>query len=427
MGKKSSPKPPDYAAAAAEQAQASKEVTEQQSWANRPDQFTPFGSQTWANQMFWDPATKQNINRWTQTTKLNQQSQDALDSQMAIGKGRSDVAKGLLGRVQDDYGRIVNWNNFAPKGQGLTLNQYTPEQIQRSVDFSGASAMPEVGRVRDRAEQAMYERGAARLDPQYAEQEDAMRTRLLNQGFQAGDAGFEREMRKFNERKSDDYANLRRDAIAMGGDEAARQFGMGLQGRQQGIQELMNQAQFGNTAAQQVLAQQMGLGAARFGEQQQASAYQNQLRQQDIAETLQQRGWTLNEINAILSGQQIGMPSMPGFQNANRAEGLQALSAADMQWGADMDRSNFDQAALQGLMSGVGSIAGPMMMASDRRLKQKIQRIGTLLSGLPLYAFEYIWGEKGVGVMAQECLEVFPEAVYEHSSGYLMVNYGVIE
>jgi|6_EtaG_2_1085325.scaffolds.fasta_scaffold04727_2 hypothetical protein len=360
----SPPKAPDYAGAAQAQGQASKEVTEQQSWANRPDQFTPFGSQTWANRMFWDPATKQNINRWTQTTELNPQSQAALDSQMAITQGRSDVAQRLLGRVQDDYGRIVNWNNFAPKGQGLTLNQYTPEQIQRSVDFSGASAMPEVGEVRDRAEQAMYERGAARLDPQYAEQEDAMRTRLLNQGFQAGDAGFEREMRKFNERKSDDYANLRRDAIAMGGDEAARQFGMGLQGRQQGIQELMNQAQFGNTAAQQALAQQMGLGSARFGEQQQASAYQNQLRQQDWAETLQQRGWTINEINAILSGQQIGMPSMPGFQNTNRADPAQYLNAANMQWGAAMDRSNFEQAGIQGLLSGVGDIYGAHQMGA---------------------------------------------------------------
>jgi len=224
--------------------------------------------------------------------------------------------------------------------------------------------MPEVGEVRDRAEQAMYERGAARLDPQYAEQEDAMRTRLLNQGFQAGDAGFEREMRKFNERKSDDYANLRRDAIAMGGDEAARQFGMGLQGRQQGIQELMNQAQFGNTAAQQALAQQMGLGSARFGEQQQASAYQNQLRQQDWAETLQQRGWTINEINAILSGQQIGMPSMPGFQNTNRADPAQYLNAANMQWGAAMDRSNFEQAGIQGLLSGVGDIYGAHQMGA---------------------------------------------------------------
>jgi SOS response regulatory protein OraA/RecX len=32
--------------------------------------------------------------------------------------------------------------------------------------------------------------------------------------------------------------------------------------------------------------------------------YQNQLRQQQIAEDMQRRGYSLNEINAILTGQQ---------------------------------------------------------------------------------------------------------------------------
>ena len=86
---KSTPKAPDYAAAAQEQAKSSKEVTEQQTWANRPDQVTPWGTETWSNEMVWDPATQQNINKWTQNTQLNDQSQQALDAQLAATNQRS--------------------------------------------------------------------------------------------------------------------------------------------------------------------------------------------------------------------------------------------------------------------------------------------------------------------------------------------------
>ncbi len=423
MGKKSTPSPPDYEGAAIQQAQSSKEVTEQQTWANRPNQITPFGREDWYNQAIWDPTTEQYINRWSQVTTLNEQSQAALDSQFAVTAGRSDMAEDLLGRSADEFADTVNWDDFVEKGKGLEANQYSPEDIQRSLDFSGVDEIGNVADIRNSAESALYERGAAHLDPRFQEEEAAMRTRLLNSGFQEDDEGFRNEMRRFNERKDLEYSNLRNDSIAFGGDEATRQFGMGLQGRQQGVSEEMASGQFGNTAAQQALAQQLGLGSAKFGEEQDVSAYQNQLRAQDISETLQARGWSLNEINAILTGQQIGMPSMPGFNTANRSESTQFLKAADMQWNADMDAFSADQAMTQQLMQGAGMGAS---MASDKRLKKNIQRIGTLLSGLPLYVFDFIWGEKGVGVMAQECAILFPEAVHVHPSGYLMVDYGAI-
>ena len=52
----------------------------------------------------------------------------------------------------------------------------------------------------------------------------------------------------------------------------------------------------------------------------------------------------LNEMNALLSGQQVGMPSMPSFQNAGLSETPQMLSAANMGYGAQMDGYNAQQA-----------------------------------------------------------------------------------
>jgi len=62
---------------------------------------------------------------------------------------------------------------------------------------------------------------------------------------------------------------------------------------------------------------------------------------------------------------------------------------------------------------------------SDRRLKSNIVRIGTHSLGIGLYEYD-IFGKRTTGVMADELLEVMPQAVSVHSSGYYMVDYGMI-
>lgn len=61
---------------------------------------------------------------------------------------------------------------------------------------------------------------------------------------------------------------------------------------------------------------------------------------------------------------------------------------------------------------------------SDIRLKRNIQPLGTAANGLPLYAFDYIWGgDRMVGVMAQDVLKMHPDAVITTASGYMKVDY----
>ncbi|GLS21643.1 hypothetical protein GCM10007874_46600 [Labrys miyagiensis] len=65
---------------------------------------------------------------------------------------------------------------------------------------------------------------------------------------------------------------------------------------------------------------------------------------------------------------------------------------------------------------------------SDRRLKTDIHALGHSPSGLPIYQFRYVWGGPiYVGVMAQDLLETRPEAVIVTDSGYLMVDYDLID
>jgi hypothetical protein len=70
---------------------------------------------------------------------------------------------------------------------------------------------------------------------------------------------------------------------------------------------------------------------------------------------------------------------------------------------------------------------GPLSWsASDTRLKRDIVQVGSLDNGLALYRYKYINGDPRdyVGVMAQEVLEVMPDAVETASDGYYRVNYG---
>ena len=312
---KSAPKAPDYEAAAERQAQSSREVTEQQTWANRPDQFTPFGSTTWENEQQWDPSTQQWLNRWSQNTQLNPESQAALDAQLALQRDRSVLAQGMTGRMQEEYGNRMDWGGIRPGGGDVAAGNLDPAE-----------------KYRQDAQDAIYGQWESRALPQQARDTDAMRTQLYNMGLKEGDAAYDEQMRKMREGQGDQQAQAAYRATIGSGEEAQRMLGMEAQA-----------------------------GAQNFGQQMAASQYQTQQRQQQIAEQMQQRGFTLNEINAILYGQQVGMPSMPNFSPAQRAEGNQALQAAQLTGQAALDRYNAQQQATQGMMSGIGSIAGGFM------------------------------------------------------------------
>ena len=76
---------------------------------------------------------------------------------------------------------------------------------------------------------------------------------------------------------------------------------------------------------------------------------------------------------------------------------------------------------------GAGALAWAPL-ASDRRLKENIQKIGESISGLGIYKFNYIGKAKQyIGAMADEVIKVVPEAVGTMSNGYLGVNYNLID
>ena len=127
-----------------------------------------------------------------------------------------------------------------------------------------------------------------------------------------------------------------------------------------------------------------------------------------------------------VSGQQIGMPQMPGFQAASRAEAPQYLQAAGMAGNYGLSQYGIESQLMGGAMGGLmglaGSVAPYAFALSDRRLKSNIRRIGSTPAGQPVYSYT-IFGRQEVGVMADESPSI---AVHRHPSGYLMVDYSRI-
>ncbi len=430
MGSKAVPAPPDYTGAAKEQAAASRENVITQNFANRPEVYTPWGAQTWDTSAIIDPATGQQVTQWQQNVSLTPELQNALNSQIATQQGRSNLASGFMQRVGEAYSKPFDWQNLpgmtAPTAPGqlqTDIADYSPG-LATAYNFGNAPELPSYDTsYRDRIAQSLIER----MQPQQDYSRQQLETQLSNQGFKQGTAAYDRALQNLAMQQAAERYN----AFDVAGQEAARQYGSSLQARQQAINEAISQGGFQNQALAQAgsmdIARQQAMNQAmgqQYGLGQQYSDAMNQLRQQAIAEQAQQRGMSLNEMNALLSGQQVSMPEFPSFAQAGRAETPDLLGAAQAQYSSALDAYNAQQAAAGGLLGGLTNIAGAAIpfAFSDIRLKSNIERVGTHPVGVGIYEYD-IFDRRERGVIAQELMDVRPDLVAKHHTGYLMVNY----
>jgi hypothetical protein len=461
MGSKgSAPPPPDYVGAAQLQGELSKETLNMQNYANRPVQNTPFGTVSWGTQAVDDPGTGDVVTQWTQNTSLAPGLQAALDSQIATQLGRSDLAAGFMDRVAGEYSQPFDWGGLPQMAQASTpgalttrSTDYVPglqtavnqQPIQRFYNTGDNPALPSFDSgYRDQVAQTLMER----MVPVHERQQRQMETKLANQGFRTGTEGYQTALKEMQERQAAERYN----ALDAAGQEAQRLFNMQMGGRQQAFNEDVAGGQFFNAAGQQAFNQ--GLAANQFNNQalgqasaldlarmqaqntatsqqyglnQQFADAQNRLRQQAIAEEAQRRGMSLNEMNALLTGQQVQMPQMPAFNRSGLAETPNILGATQMGYDAQLGAYNAQQAGANNLMGGLFGLGGAALsnpfMFSDRRLKSNVKRIGTHAIGVGIYEYT-MFGVPQTGVIAQEVERVRPDLVRRHANGYLTVNYG---
>lgn len=168
--------------------------------------------------------------------------------------------------------------------------------------------------------------------------------------------------------------------------------------------------------------------AQQFNQNLQGAQFGNTASEQDFARALQLRSQPLNEITALMGASQIQNPQFQGYTGANvnaapvyQATSDQAANAMNI-YGQQMAARNANMAAL-GQVAGAG--LGMFSFTSDIRLKSNIERVGTHPLGIGVYEYD-IDGHRERGVMAQEVLNVKPEAVLMGDDGFYMVNYGAL-
>lgn len=180
----------------------------QQLRANRPAQYSPWGS------MVWEEGPN---DQWTQTIALPDVMQQALEAQQGLGRERSELGGELIGPIGERLTSGYGWDPLAAN------------------DISTGAG------TRSAAEEAIYGRATSRLDPYWDQQTSQRETQLWNQGLRPGDEAWDTAMGNLGRARTDAYQTAMNEAIMGGGREAEREFGMDMARRQQAVTEALRQ------------------------------------------------------------------------------------------------------------------------------------------------------------------------------------------
>lgn len=229
---------------------------------------------------------------------------------------------------------------------------------------------------RDKVTNAIVARNQPMMDRTRA----GIENQLANQGIMAGSEAYKNKM--------DDLARQENDfnlaAVNAGGAEQSRLFGLGEQARQQAISE----AQLKRSQPINEYATLLGLGGNI--QTPQANYQPPQLANTD----------TVGPTNLMYQNQLAG-------------------------WNANNSARQSTMGSLFGLGGALGSAA---IMASDIRLKENIVHVG-FEKNLPVYHFSYRDDPQHLtyrGVMAQDVIDVDPDAIVIDRDGYMSVDYNRI-
>lgn len=234
MGKKSS-KPPNVIGAAQAQGQASSETARAVTYADRPDQINPLGALTWQTERVKDPATGEWTTKWTQRQQLANPLQNVMDAELNALQQTGLLRNQALDRSQIEMGGAPDWQQFG--------------------DVIGMEGTPD--ELRQRAEDAAYQRETMRLDPQFQQRAEQLEVKLRNQGLRPGDQAYDAQMSSFGQERADAYERARLGSVDLGRQEASQMFGQQLQStelanalRKQQIEEYVGKRGYGMKEAQ---------------------------------------------------------------------------------------------------------------------------------------------------------------------------------
>lgn len=238
MDAPSPPQAPDPKETAAAQAQMNKETAVAQYGLNATNQVTPQGTSTYKQIGTWADGTP----RFEQTTTLNPQEQQIYDTGVQTRQNIGQIGTDQSAKIGQLLNTPVNLNNEA-------------------------------------TESRLFELGSKRLDPMFAQQQQALESSLFNRGVRPGTEQYDRAMGQFGQGRNDAYNQL----LLQGRGQATQE---ALTERNQPINEIsallsgsqVSQPQFGNTPTAGVAPTDY-IGAVNTKYQGDMAAYNQQMQQ----------------------------------------------------------------------------------------------------------------------------------------------------
>lgn len=355
---KSVPATPDYTGAAQATAQSSADTTEAQTVANRPDVNTPWSSQTWAATPTWDPTTGTYVNQWTSNTSLVPQAQDALNSQLGVAQNQSATADTLTQQANKTLTAPLDWSNFQAMGAAPTAQTYQNPNLQSNINTSGVTPVDTSNTYANNAANAAFQQYTTQNQPLQDRAQTNLDTQLQNQGLKPGDVAYDNAMLDLRNQQSTANTQASLGATQFGIQGGQIMQGEDLANNQNEFNQAGTQATFANSAAQSTLQDQLASGQQTYGQQLSTSNYQDQMRQQQESEDLEQRGFTTNEINSMLTGQQVQTGPTPQFNASGASQPTNYSGAAQNLYTAALSGSNVQNAQTSNTIGGAIGLLG---------------------------------------------------------------------
>ena len=226
------------------------------------------------------------------------------------------------------------------------------------------------------------------------------------------------------------------------------QMGIGVAGQQLASQQQVGQGIYGTRAQTAESQYQAGSQAAQAGYQ---TGMTNVVAQEQAAQQLaaqQYQGQTagtqqnianLQTASGVSQGIYGGATNLLAGAGATAGQiastaGSTALGIGNQAVQLQAQAAEKEGALMGGLISGASSGLTAAFLSSDERLKTNIQPTGDVVNGFNIYTWDWndTFHELGYkdtyneGVLAQEVLEIMPDAVVKNNDGYYMVNYNKI-
>jgi hypothetical protein len=217
----------DFGDAAVGQGEENAGVVRDQLYANRPDQYTPWGATSWQQDETVD-ANGNPITNWSQTQSLSPELMDIFNKQVAIQGGRTDVAGNLVGRMGNEFSQAQDWSGLNPMGQVPTAQYTLPEG-----DIGDPNAF------RQRGSDAAYNSAMNRVTPQFQEQRRAAEVKMRNQGLGPEDAAWKSQMEGISNAENDARNQAVWGSEGAGRQESALNFGQQMGQNQNNYQQAL--------------------------------------------------------------------------------------------------------------------------------------------------------------------------------------------